>query len=89
MVGDKAGTVVIWDVKASHLHQSQDEEDDVIERLDNGLHEFKPHSRPVSCLKFDPSNSNNLYSSSYDGSIRCMNIVEQKFEEVTFKYTFP
>ncbi|XP_071795385.1 WD repeat-containing protein 76-like isoform X1 [Asterias amurensis] len=66
--GDKWGRIGVWDVDS---HDG-----------DDGVYLFEPHSRPVSCLKFAPSNPSKLYSCSYDGTIRCGDFQKGKFDEV-------
>ncbi|KAJ3213377.1 WD repeat-containing protein 76 [Dinochytrium kinnereticum] len=79
-VGDKTGAVAFWDVS------------DLLDRLATGPKEeeeveplvvsFKPHARPVSKIMYRPGDPNRILTSSYDGSIRCMEINAQMFDEV-------
>ncbi|KAM8972335.1 WD repeat-containing protein 76 [Pelodytes ibericus] len=66
--GDKWGQVGLWDLD----HQSPDD----------GVYVFNPHSRPVSCMFFSPSNSLHLFSLSYDGTVRCGDVSRSVFDEV-------
>ncbi|XP_063608528.1 WD repeat-containing protein 76-like [Penaeus indicus] len=56
MIGGKYGELGLWDV---HREDSS-----------NGAHFFNPHSRPINCLTVDPWNYQNVYTTSYDGSLR-------------------
>lgn len=66
--GDKWGQVGLWDLD----HQSPDD----------GVYAFTPHSRPVSCMHFSPSNSAHLVSLSYDGTVRCGDVTRLVFDEI-------
>lgn len=65
--GAKSGQIGLWDL-------SQQGED--------GVYAFCPHSQPVSCLYFSPSNPAHLLSLSYDGTLRCGDFASAVFEEV-------
>ncbi|XP_042879353.1 WD repeat-containing protein 76-like isoform X2 [Penaeus japonicus] len=56
MIGGKYGELGLWDV---HREDSS-----------NGAYYFNPHSRPINCLTVDPWNYQNIYTTSYDGSLR-------------------
>lgn len=56
-VGDKWGGVGIWDVDDDNTG-------------DDGVHLFYPHSRPINVLQFPEWNTRQLFSCSYDGTIR-------------------
>ncbi|KAM7436162.1 WD repeat-containing protein 76 [Porites harrisoni] len=66
--GDKWGKIGIWDVGSS--------------KGDDGVYLYEPHSRPINCMLFDPSNCGKLYTASYDGTIRCCDITSATFQEV-------
>ena len=66
--GDKWGTVGLWNVF------SQDE--------DQLVTAFKPHTRPVSCLKVPSVAQHKLYSCSYDATLRCGDFEKGVFSEV-------
>lgn len=65
--GSKSGQVGLWDL----TQQSED-----------GAYAFCPHSQPVSCLSFSPTNPAHLLSLSYDGTVRCGDFSTAVFEEV-------
>ena len=50
---------------------------------DDGVYLYEPHSRPINCMLFDPSNCGKLYTASYDGTIRCCDITSATFQEVS------
>ncbi|XP_076347171.1 WD repeat-containing protein 76-like isoform X2 [Tachypleus tridentatus] len=70
IAGSKWGHIGFWDVK------SQTESD--------GVFAFEPHSRPVNCIQISGDNQEKLYSSSYDGTVRCGDLVKCVFDEVYF-----
>ncbi|CAG2210093.1 unnamed protein product [Mytilus edulis] len=43
---------------------------------------YAPHSRPINCLKFSLHKPNQLYSCSYDGTVRCCDLQKGVFEEI-------
>lgn len=54
------------------------------EDANNGIYQFHPHSKPISCLKFSSSDPNKLYTTSYDGLMRCCDLQTNVFEEVLY-----
>lgn len=48
----------------------------------DGVFQFRPHTGPVPRLKFDPVDSNKLISTSYDGTVRRMDVEKGAFEQV-------
>ena len=68
IAGDKYGTVGLWNVL------SKDE--------DQLVAAFKPHTKPVGCLKVPFAAQNKLYSCSYDGTLRCGDFEKGIFTEV-------
>lgn len=69
--GDKQGYVGIWNV------------DDTSEG--DGVHLFRVHNRPVSCLAWTPSGCS-LLSASYDGSVRWFDVETQVFKQIFATY---
>ncbi|CAM9311188.1 unnamed protein product [Sphacelaria rigidula] len=66
-VGDKCGNVGVWD----------------IDKGSDGVLEFKPHVGAVPRLEFDPLDGHKLLSTSYDGSVRRMDVEKGNFEQAT------
>merc|ERR1711892_66283 len=64
-VGDKSGHVGLWDILATSSPN-------------NGVHLYQPHTRPVNCLTWDTANTNNLISTSYDGTTRMLDTERQE-----------
>lgn len=63
--GGKSGGVGLWDVEN-------------VESATHGVHLFVPHSRPVNCLKWNKYNENQLISTSYDGTVRALDVEKQE-----------
>ncbi|VDH93475.1 Hypothetical predicted protein [Mytilus galloprovincialis] len=68
--GDKWGFLGIWDVMAGREFQT------------DGVVVYAPHSRPINCLKFSLHKPNQLYSCSYDGTVRCCDLQKGVFDEI-------
>ncbi|CAC5358845.1 WD repeat-containing protein 76 [Mytilus coruscus] len=68
--GDKWGFLGIWDVMAGREFQT------------DGVVVYTPHSRPINCLKFSLHKQNQLYSCSYDGTVRCCDLQKGVFDEI-------
>ncbi len=60
---------------------------EAVDHSSDGVYLFEPHSRPVNCLQFAPGNPNKIYSTSYDGTVRCGDIDKGVFEEVSVYLT--
>ncbi|XP_057636935.1 WD repeat-containing protein 76 [Chionomys nivalis] len=65
--GAKSGQIGLWDLTRQHEDEA---------------YGFHPHSQPVSCLYFSPTNPAHLLSLSYDGTLRCGDFSTAIFEEV-------
>lgn len=59
------GNVGVWDMDAGG----------------DGVYEFKPHVGAVPRLDFDPLDGHKLLSTSYDGSVRRMDVEKGTFEQ--------
>jgi WD40 repeat protein len=46
------------------------------------VHQYRPHSKPVTSVIVHPFDSSKIYSSSYDGTLRCLNGETKVFEEI-------
>eukprot|EP00090_Calanus_glacialis_P002643 TRINITY_DN11976_c0_g1_i1.p1 TRINITY_DN11976_c0_g1~~TRINITY_DN11976_c0_g1_i1.p1 ORF type:complete len:647 (-),score=230.67 TRINITY_DN11976_c0_g1_i1:29-1969(-) len=64
-VGDKSGHVGLWDILATSSPN-------------HGVHLYHPHTRPVNCISWDLANTNNLVSTSYDGTVRLLDTEKQE-----------
>ncbi|KAM0792212.1 hypothetical protein ACM66B_004908 [Microbotryomycetes sp. NB124-2] len=75
-VGDKSGHVGLWDATDAGL------EDDEGGAQTGSFWHWKQHYGSVSMLKFAPNDYSNIYSSSYDCTLRRLNFETGKHEEV-------
>ena len=57
--GGKYGGVGLWDVADTSSKE-------------HGVYLFTPHTRPVNCMSWDRYNSNQLVTTSYDGTTRVL-----------------
>ena len=58
-------------------------QDAVEESSSHGIFIYEPHSGPVTGLSFHPNRNNNLFSCSYDGTVRCGDFTKSIFDEVS------
>lgn len=65
--GDKWGNLGVW--RVGH-------EDEGAVAL------YRPHTSPINMLQYHPNDDTKLFSLSYDGTVRCMDIVAGKFDFV-------
>lgn len=65
--GDSAGHVSVW-----HANRAADDPSD-------GVHLHQPHMQYISGLAWCPRSASALYSSSYDGVVRCLHVERQAF----------
>jgi len=70
--GDKYGNLGFWDVDAaeSASHKS------------GGCYLRQPHSMPIRCLKFSPIDFSKLYTCSFDGTLKCVDMSHCEFSTV-------
>ncbi|KAF8625806.1 hypothetical protein AX15_005193 [Amanita polypyramis BW_CC] len=77
--GDKHGLLGIWDARAPP-EEAADEDEDISAAEDGEggkywrlqAHWPATAKSSISCIKFDPVNAHNIYTSSYDCTIRCL-----------------
>jgi hypothetical protein len=82
--GDKSGHVGIW--KVPPVEDGRNEIDAETVRAPPGnRHLFRLHAGAASCLQWTPSGSK-LYSASYDGTVRCLDLQSESFEQVFATY---
>lgn len=95
-VGDKEGSIGVWDAAPAASSSSttskgavkQEDEDDEEEAAEEEFPSGKAwtlqvHGRsPVTCIKFDPVNHNSVFSSSYDSTVRKLDLASGKSDEV-------
>ncbi|KAF3939289.1 hypothetical protein ABW19_dt0209951 [Dactylella cylindrospora] len=81
--GDKIGNLGIFDASSplSNPDYNPDEDEEQYSQIPN-VSTFKLHSRSIATFQFEPSTPEALYSASYDGSIRKLDLVAHKSDEV-------
>ncbi|KAL7490215.1 hypothetical protein ACHAW6_016208 [Cyclotella cf. meneghiniana] len=82
--GDKLGYLGIWNVDQYNTGSDESSKRGKISTND-GVHLFKPHSAPISTLSWNESGSK-LFSCSYDGTVRILDVEKQVFQEVFATY---
>lgn len=88
-VGDKEGSIGVWDAAPTASSSVVKKEDDDEEGQDDEAFPegkswtLQVHGRsPVTCIKFDPVSYNSVFSSSYDSTIRKLDLASGKSDEV-------
>ena len=66
--GDKQGSLGFWDVSEFDIDEPK-------------TFMFDVHTKTISCSQYSPTNSNLLFTSSYDGSIRYLDLNQAKSME--------
>ncbi|CAG8468543.1 7959_t:CDS:2 [Funneliformis mosseae] len=81
--GDKQGSLGFWNVNESNVDSHGKDECQTFM--------FEAHTSSITCSKYSPTNSNMLYTCSYDGSIRYFDLNKARFMEAfvneDFTYT--
>lgn len=88
--GDKMGNLGIFDAsqKASPAKKEngvkKEEEDEEAEEddPDPAITSFHCHTRTISSFQFSPANPSHLYTSSYDSSLRLLDLTKSKSTEI-------
>ena len=84
--GDKLGNLGLFDGSQDISREVKKEEDEDDDELDDqttpDITTFKPHTRTISSIHFTPSRPEALYTSSYDSSIRKLDLNKQMSVEV-------
>jgi len=71
--GDKEGAMGVFDASQDAPEVNEDD-DELAEYPDPVISAFKTHSRTISCFHFSSADANAVYSSSYDSSIRKLDL---------------
>ncbi|KAJ7852171.1 WD40-repeat-containing domain protein, partial [Mycena olivaceomarginata] len=87
--GDKHGQLGIWDARAP-VDEVADEDGDVASADGQGggrywrlqLHWPETLHASISCVKIDPIDAHNIYTSSYDGTIRSLSLTSGVSKEI-------
>lgn len=77
MAGDKLGHLGMWDVESDQGESSvknEAEEDEEVAEPEPLIHHYKLHARTITAIQCDLAFSNKVYTSSYDGTIRCLDL---------------
>ncbi|KAF9901646.1 hypothetical protein EC991_005833 [Linnemannia zychae] len=74
--GDVDGNLGFWDLDESQADDYEPEPED-----EPNIVNYKAHSRTLSSMQYSPTEPNKLFTTSYDGSIRYLDLVQQKFIE--------
>lgn len=92
--GDKMGNLGIFDasqtsssapIKREHVkseYQDQDDDDNDDDDSEPNITSFHLHSRTISSFQFSPLNASHLYTSSYDSSIRLLDLTKSTSSEI-------
>ncbi|XP_020580413.1 WD repeat-containing protein 76 [Phalaenopsis equestris] len=69
-VGNKLGNVGFWDLDFGDGDEDED---------NKGIYVYAPHSAPVSGISIHPSSMSKIFTSSYDGLVRKMDVEKETF----------
>lgn len=67
-----SGSLGFWDVNA-------EKEDPDEEHPQPVVYTYRPHTRSVTCMMYNPGNASQLYTSSYDGTIQYFDMEKATF----------
>lgn len=88
--GDKLGSLGIFDasqksspaVKTENGIKHEEDEEDEDEEAKPAISSFKCHTRTISSFQFSPNNPSHLYTSSYDSSLRLLDLTKSTSTEI-------
>ena len=88
--GDKMGNLGIFDAsqkaspakKDNGVKKEEEDEEAEEEDPDPAITSFHCHTRTISSFQFSPANPSHLYTSSYDSSLRLLDITKSKSTEI-------
>ena len=92
--GDKLGSLGIFDasqkanatnVKKENGVKQEDDDDDEASEDESAkpvINSFKCHTRTISSFQFSPANPSHLYTSSYDSSLRLLDLTKSTSTEI-------
>lgn len=90
--GDKLGNLGIFDGSQQNpqatksetrvKQEEQDEEDDDDDEAEPNITSFHLHTRTISSFQFSPLNPSHLYTSSYDSSLRLLDLSKSTSTEI-------
>lgn len=76
IAADTTGHLGFWDVNGSKVEEEDGEEEPVV-------YTYRPHTRTITNLKFNPVDEQRLYTSSYDGTMQYFDMAKGAFESVS------
>ncbi|CAN6629182.1 DNA damage-binding protein Cmr1p [Trichomonascus vanleenenianus] len=82
--GDKMGELGLWDPDQSRPAEFPAEDEE--EEEDPEVSSFKIHSRSISRIIYDPFNPQKMFTGSYDGSIRSLDLTAIDASSEAFVY---
>ncbi|KAF9898209.1 hypothetical protein BX616_004338, partial [Lobosporangium transversale] len=74
--GDIDGNLGFWDLDESLADDYEPELDE-----EPNIYSYKAHTRTLSSMQYSPTDPTKLFTTSYDGSVRYLDLVKQKFME--------
>lgn len=80
----KVGNVGLWTIGGQG--NGDDDNKGAATAGADAVFQFKPHTGSVARLVFDPTDGNKLISTSYDGTVRRMDVEKGAFEQVKFLF---
>jgi WD40 repeat protein len=83
IAGDKTGVMGIWDVNHGKQRASSYSASSVIDtNLVNpeGVYKYRPHIANITTLHCWESSASKIYSTSYDGTVRCLDVNAEQFD---------
>ncbi len=78
--GDKEGAMGVFDASQEVIKNEDDEEEESV--ADPVISAFKTHSRTITSFQFSPVDANAVYTSSYDSSIRKLDLGKEKSTQI-------
>ncbi|RKP37949.1 WD40-repeat-containing domain protein [Dimargaris cristalligena] len=87
--GDKSGVLGFWNIGSTDqfTSASQKTPDEAVKSVSMAdmttadVFSFRPHTATLTQLLYNKRDATKLYTSSYDGSIRCLDLIHQTFTE--------
>lgn len=75
LAGDKMGCLGIWDVNYDKSKTVADDSSNP-----EGVYKYMPHIANITSIHCWANSANKIYSTSYDGTVRCLDINEERFD---------
>ena len=78
LAGDKMGCLGIWDVNHGKRKSTLATDDTSINA--DGVYKYMPHIANITSIHCWANSANKIYSTSYDGTVRCLDIHAEEFD---------